>query len=78
MRRYGISGKFTAMSEKSIAEIDPEQQDAAPELVARAEALVRKFPECFWFWHPSARIKTIADVRLVAENLRQYGRKPAW
>lgn len=66
------------MSEKAIADVDPEQQDAAPELVARAEDLVRKFPECFWFWHPSATIKTLADVRLVAENLRQYGRKPAW
>ena len=66
------------MSEKAFAEIDPDQQDAASELVARAEALVREFPECFWFWHPSASIKTVADVRLVAENLRQYGRKSAW
>lgn len=49
-----------------------------PELVARAEALVRKFPECFWFWHPEAVVRTIGDVRLVSENLRRYGRKPAW
>ena len=80
LRRPGISGSFSAVSKEAIVEanLDPEQQDAAPELVVRAEALVRKFPECFWYWHPSAGIKTIGDVRLVAENLRRYGRKPAW
>lgn len=66
------------MSEKAIAEIDPEQQDAAPELVARAEALVRKFPECFWFWHPEATIRTVEDVRLVIRRLRENGRREAW
>ncbi|MCP5543643.1 MAG: hypothetical protein H7A49_07010 [Akkermansiaceae bacterium] len=51
---------------------------APPELVARAEELVRKHPECFWFWHPDAHVKTWSDVHEVVRNLRRYGRKPAW
>ncbi len=51
---------------------------APPELVERASALVRNFPECFWFWHPEARVRQLADVRLVVEHLRQYGDRHAW
>jgi len=49
-----------------------------PELVERATALVRSHPECFWFWHPKARIKDLEDVRLVVERLREYGDHRAW
>jgi hypothetical protein len=66
------------MSEKAIAEVDPEQQDAAPELVARAEELVRKYPSCFWFWHPEATIRTVEDVRIVIRRLRESGRREPW
>ena len=66
------------MSEKAIAEIDPEQQDAAPELVARAEALVRKYPSSFWFRHPEARIRSVEDVRIVIRRLRESGNRQAW
>jgi hypothetical protein len=51
---------------------------APPELVARASALVRSFPECFWFRHPEARIYYLGDVRLVIEHLREYGGHRAW
>ena len=51
---------------------------APPELVARAAALVRRYPECFWFWHSEARIRHLEDVRLVVEHLREYGGRLAW
>lgn len=51
---------------------------APPELVECATALIRMFPECFWFRHPEAHIRHLADVRLVIEHLREYGGWPAW
>ncbi len=55
-----------------------ESAPAPPDLVARAEALVRRFPECFWQWHPDARVRSLADVRLVVRQLRDYGGHDAW
>ena len=80
MRKPGVSGSFSAVSEEAIVEIDvdPEQQDAAPELVARAEALVRKYPTSFWFRHPDAKIRTVEDVRIVIRRLRESGNRQAW
>jgi hypothetical protein len=66
------------MSEKAIADVDPEQQDATPELVERAEALVRKYPSSFWFRHPEARIRSVEDVRIVIRRLRESGNRQAW
>ena len=51
---------------------------APPELIERAEALVRTYPECFWFRHPDARIRHVEDVRLVVEHLREYGGWREW
>ncbi len=51
---------------------------APAELVARAEALVKAHPECFWFRHPEARIRHHEDVRLVVEHLREYGDARVW
>ena len=51
---------------------------APPELAAQAAALVKIYPECFWFWHPEARICSLEDVRLVVEHLREYGDYRAW
>ena len=52
---------------------------APPELVARAEALVREYEaQCFWFRHPDARVKFMDDVRLVVHHLREYGNQRAW
>ncbi|MEK7685001.1 MAG: hypothetical protein AAB466_06235 [Verrucomicrobiota bacterium] len=51
---------------------------APPELVERASALVRTYPECFWFWHPDARVRHLGDVRLVIDHLREYGGHRAW
>ena len=47
-------------------------------LVARAEELVREFPQCFWFWHPDARVQSREEIPLVIKNLREYGDKKAW
>jgi hypothetical protein len=47
-------------------------------LVARAEALVREFRECFWFRHPDAKVRNRDDVPLVIKHLREYGDKRAW
>ncbi len=51
---------------------------APPELVERASALVRTYPECFWFRHPEARIRHLEDVRLIIDHLREYGDRRAW
>ncbi len=51
---------------------------APPELLERAEALVRGHLECFWFWHPEARVRCREDIGLVIEHLRDYGDKQAW
>lgn len=56
----------------------PPPTPAPPELVEHATALVRRYPECFWFWHPEARVRHLEDVRLVIEHLREYGDRPAW
>lgn len=52
---------------------------APPELIARAEALVKEYDaQCFWFRHPEAKISRLGDVRLVVEHLREYGNRRAW
>jgi hypothetical protein len=51
---------------------------APPELAAQADALIKAYPECFWFWRPDARIQYLEDVRLVVERLREYGDRRAW
>ena len=52
---------------------------APAELVAMAEAAVREYgPRCFWFWHPDARVRTMADIREVITELRRYGNQQAW
>lgn len=56
----------------------PPPTPAPPELIERASALVRTYPECFWFRHPEARIRHIEDVRLVVDHLREYGDRRAW
>jgi len=57
------------------------QVPAEPELVAmveRASTLVRLHPECFWFWHPQAKVRNFDDIRLVITHLREYGDRRAW
>src|SRR2546421_6022923 len=56
----------------------PPPTPAPLELVERATALVRSYPECFWFRHPEARIRHLEDVRLVVEHLREDGGWRAW
>lgn len=56
----------------------PAPTPAPPDLVAKATALLRTYPECFWFRHPDARIRHLEDVRLVVEHLREYGGHRAW
>jgi hypothetical protein len=56
----------------------PPPTPAPPDLAARATELVERYPECFWFWHPEARVRHLEDVRLVVEHLREYGDHRAW
>jgi hypothetical protein len=51
---------------------------APAELAERAALLVRKYPECFWFWHPDARVRSLEDLRRVIQHLREYGDRSAW
>ena len=55
-----------------------ERNPASPELRGRAEALVREFPNCFWFRHPETRLRYLDDVRLVVHHLREYGGWIEW
>lgn len=56
-----------------------DQTPAPPELIARAEALVREFGvQCFWFWHPDAVVRTLEDIRVVIKELRRNGDRRAW
>jgi hypothetical protein len=55
------------------------REPAPPELIAKAEALVREYEiQCFWFWHPEAKVRFMGDLRIVVENLREYGNWHAW
>ena len=67
-----------ARSEGSTAEPVPTSSSALPELAARAAALVREYPECFWYWRPGASVRSVEDVRLVVRQLREYGGRDAW
>ena len=60
-------------------ETDPALTPASPELIARAEALVREYgAQCFWFWHPDAVVRTREDLQLVIKELRRSGGRKAW
>jgi hypothetical protein len=52
--------------------------ELSPDLLARANDVVKRFHECFWFRHPEAKIQNVEDVRLVIEHLREYGGHRAW
>lgn len=56
----------------------PPPTPAPIELIERASALVRKHSECFWFRHPEAEIRSLEDVRVVIDHLREYGDRRAW
>ena len=56
----------------------PPPTPAPPELIARANALVKDHLECFWFWRRDARVESLGDVRLVVEHLREHGDRRAW
>jgi len=51
---------------------------ASSEVVELAMDLVRRFPECFWFRHPEAKVRYLDDARLVVDHLREYGDKRTW
>ena len=52
---------------------------APPELIAKAEALVRQYAaQCFWFWHPDAVVNSVEDIRTVIRELRRNGNRQAW
>jgi hypothetical protein len=66
------------MAHGDADQIDREPTPAPPELVTQAQAVVDRHPECFWFWHPDARVRSLEDVHLVVRHLRRYGDHEAW
>jgi len=57
----------------------PLKETVSEEVLEQARAAVREFgATCFWFRHPDAVIENVADVRVVVENLREYGGHRAW
>jgi hypothetical protein len=73
-----VLDKGLVMKAVEPAGCDPVRVPASPEVVALATELVRNFSECFWFWHPEARVRYEDDARLVIGHLREYGDKRAW
>jgi hypothetical protein len=67
-----------ARSDASGVEAGGAQSPVPSELIARADALMSRYPECFWFWRTDARIRSLDDVRLVVRQLREYGGRDAW
>ena len=60
-------------------ETDQDYTSASPELIAKAEALVREYAvTCFWFRHPEAKVRFLGDIRIVIQHLREYGNRRAW
>lgn len=69
---------FSGMSVPVTIE-EPPRVPAPPDLLARAEAMVKKYDvQCFWFRHPEARVKYLDDVELVIHHMREYGDHEAW
>ncbi|MCX6976148.1 MAG: hypothetical protein NTZ94_18035 [Verrucomicrobia bacterium] len=63
----------------TVSTSEPPRIPAPLELIERAEALVKKYDiQCFWFWHPEARVRYLDDVRQVVRHLREYGNHKAW
>lgn len=56
----------------------PLKSSVSEEVLEQARAAVREFPGCFWFRHPESFIENVDDVRIVVENLREYGGHRAW
>lgn len=51
---------------------------APPELIERAKELVRRHPECFWYWRQNPDFALFNDLRLVVRQLREYGDRETW
>ena len=62
----------------AATETAPAPTPLSEEAAETARALIRQFPECFWFWNRDAAIETVEDARLVVRNLREYGGHRAW
>lgn len=58
---------------------EPDLTPAPPELIAKAEALVREYgAQCFWFWHPDAKVRNRDDIKQVIRELRRNGNRETW
>ncbi len=62
----------------AATETTPAPTLLSKEVSEAARALIRQFPECFWFWNRDAAIESAEDARLVVQNLREYGGHRAW
>ncbi|MEQ1858779.1 MAG: hypothetical protein ABMA13_02460 [Chthoniobacteraceae bacterium] len=62
----------------AVTDATPAPTPLSAEVAEAARALVREFPECFWFRHPDAPLKTVEEARLVVLHLREYGGHRAW
>lgn len=62
----------------AIIETTPTPTPLSAEASELAHALVRQFPECFWFCDPDAPRETVEQARLVVLHLREYGGHRAW
>jgi hypothetical protein len=51
---------------------------ASEAAVALARETVGRFPACFWFRRADAPVRSVADVELVVQRLRQHGDRRAW
>lgn|GEM_PF-1775906 len=61
-----------------MKEVLHESDSAPPELLERAQCLVRAYPECFWYRHEEYQMESYGDIRLVIKLLREHGGHKAW
>lgn len=71
----------TVMQSDSVLREQPVTYGTEPvpqEVLDMAQAAVKNFHECFWWWHQDAKVTTREDVRAVIESLRESGGHKAW
>ena len=55
-----------------------EQRTVPDSLLEKGRSLIVEHSDCFWYFHPDARIETWNDLRLIVKKLRQHGNRNAW
>jgi hypothetical protein len=55
-----------------------DQRPASEAAVVAAREATARFPMCFWMRRGDAAVRSVADVELIVQRLRQHGNRSAW